>query len=240
MPRFSVVVPAHNEEDWITGCLGSIEDAAIVAEGDVEVVVVANRCTDSTAWLAESLGAVVVEDESRNISAVRNAGVRASSGDVVVTLDADSLMSPCAFVEIDRKLDSGRYVGGGAAFVPERTSPGIATTIAIVKVCMLVTRLGGAMYWCRREDFDAVGGFDESLPMAEDVDFARRLRRHGAATGRRFTNLSLAPVVTSCRKFDRFGDWHMLTMVKNAPELRASMRGTDTAFADRYFYDFNG
>ena len=240
MPRFSVIVPAHNEEDYLAGCLASIDDAAIVAEGDVEVIVVANRCTDATPWLAESLGAVVVEDESRNISAVRNAGARAASGEVLVTLDADSRMSPCAFVEVDRKLATGRYIGGGAAFTPERSSPGIATTLALVKLCMLVTRLGGAMYWCHRDDFHAIGGFDESLPMAEDVDFARRLRRHGKLTGRRFTNLTLAPVVTSCRKFDRFGDWHMLTLVKNPAELRASMRGTDTSFADRYFYDFNG
>src|SRR5687768_1783681 len=216
MPRFSVVVPAHNEERYLSGCLDSIDDAALVAQGDVEVVVVANRCTDRTADVAHARGAVVVDDPSRCIGAIRNAGVRAATGDVVVTLDADSRMSPCAFVEIERKLSSGLYVGGGAAFEPERTSAGIAVTIGLLKLCMLITGLGGAMYWCLRRDYEAIGGFDESLPMAEDLDFARRLRRHGKLTGRRFINLHLAPVITSTRKFDRFGDWHMLKLAARA------------------------
>jgi glycosyltransferase involved in cell wall biosynthesis len=240
MPRFSVVVPAHNEERYLDDCLDSIEDAAIVAPGDVEVVVVANRCTDATAEIALTRGAVVVEDASRSISAVRNVGARVASGDVIVTLDADCRMSPCAFVEIERKLSTGCFVGGGAAFVPERTSAGIAVTLAVVKLGMLVTGLGGAMYWCARQDYEAVGGFDESLQMAEDLDFARRLRAHGRLTGRRFTNLRLAPVTVSCRKFDRFGDWHMFGLVLDAPSVRASLRGSDRAFVDRYFYDFNG
>jgi hypothetical protein len=44
----------------------------------------------------------------------------------------------------------------------------------------------------------------------------------------------------SARKFDRYGDWHMLRMVSQLPEIRASLRGRDTEFVDRYFFDFNG
>jgi hypothetical protein len=75
--------------------------------------------------------------------------------------------------------------------------------------------------------------------LAEDLDFARRLRAHGRRTNRRFTNLRDVPVITSCRKFDRFGDWHMLGMIRQMRSILASHRGTDTTFVDRYFYDFN-
>jgi hypothetical protein len=85
----------------------------------------------------------------------------------------------------------------------------------------------------------ALGGFDESRLLAEDLDFARRLRAHGKRTGRRFTNIRAAPVVASCRKFDRLGDWHMFAMALQAREIRAVMKGTDTAWVDRYFFDFN-
>jgi hypothetical protein len=77
------------------------------------------------------------------------------------------------------------------------------------------------------------------LTLAEDLDFARRLRAHGRRTKRRFTNLREAPVVTSCRKFDRFGDWHMFGMVRQLRSILASLRGDDTKFVDMYFYDFN-
>ena len=55
------------------------------------------------------------------------------------------------------------------------------------------------MYWCRREDFVAIGGFDERVRSVDDLDFARRLRNYGLRTGRRFVNLREAPVTTSCR-----------------------------------------
>jgi glycosyltransferase involved in cell wall biosynthesis len=181
----------------------------------------------------------VVESDARNISTVRNAGAAVATGDVVVTIDADCVMSPAAFVDIGRLIDCGRYVGGGTLVRPERMSAGIRATIVLVSVMTFLTRLSGGMFWCRRADFDAIGGFDESLLLAEDLDFARRLRAHGRHTGRRFTMLRTAPITSSCRKFDRFGDWHMFGMALQAREIRAVMKGTDTAWVDRYFFDFN-
>jgi GT2 family glycosyltransferase len=170
---------------------------------------------------------------------VRNAGAAMATGDVVVTIDADCVMAPTALAEIERLIASRRYVGGGTKVRPERMSAGIRATIALVDVTMFLTRLGGGRFWCRRADFEAIGGFDESLLLAEDLDFARRLRAHGRRTGRRFTTLRTAPIISSCRKFDRFGDWHMFRMALQARQIRAVMKGTDTAWVDHYFFDFN-
>jgi glycosyltransferase involved in cell wall biosynthesis len=237
--RFSVVVPAHNEELLLPNGLRLIDLAAAQVDDDVEIVVVANRCTDATAAVARAAGAIVVEDESRNIAAVRNAGAAVATGDVLVTIDADSSMSPLTFREIGRLLDTGRVVGGGTKVVPERRSAGIRATYALMEVAAFVTGLGGGLFWCRRSDFEAIGGFDESLLVAEDLDFARRLRAHGKRSGRRFTNMRAAPITASCRKFDRFGDWHMFAMAFQLRAIRAAMKGTDTAWVDRYFFDFN-
>ena len=235
----SVVVPAHNEAGWIGGCLAAIDVAGRRAGVPVEVVVVANRCTDDTAEIARAAGATVITSEARNIATVRNAGVAASSGEAVVTIDADCTMSPDGLVEVTRLLGSGDCVGGGTKVLPVRWSAGIRATYAMVTVMVAVTRLGGGMFWARRVDFDAVGGFDESILMAEDLQFARRLKAHGRRTGRRFTNIVDAPIVASCRKFDRFGDWHMFGMARQIREIRAVMKGTSTAWVDRYFFDFN-
>ena len=238
--QFSVVVPAHNEERLLPRGLAAIDVAAGQIETDVEVIVVANRCTDATAVVAGGAGAIVVEDESRNISAVRNAGAAVATGEVLVTIDADSAMAPETFREIERLLGTGRFVGGGTKIVAERHSAGIRATYAIAEVLVRLTGLGGGLFWCLRSDFEAVGGFDESVIVAEDLDFARRLRAHGKRTGRRFTNMRTAPMVASCRKFDRFGDWHMFRMALQTREIHAAMTGSDPAWADRYFFDFNG
>ena len=237
-PRFSIIVPARNEEALLGQGLAAIQDAIRRSGSSAEVIVVANRCTDGTEAVATAGGAVVVRDQSRNLAAIRNAGVAAATGEVVVTLDADNLIHELALVEMNRLLDTNRYVGGGCGFLPERNSVGLRATATLLRVVLAVGRIGGVMYWCRRTDFDAIGGFNESRSCAEDLDFAHRLRLHGRRTGRRFINLQDVPVTVSCRKFDTFGDWHMLTLATQARSVFASIKGTDTEFVDRYWYDY--
>jgi glycosyltransferase involved in cell wall biosynthesis len=237
--RFSVVVPAHNEELLLPRCIAAISDASEAVDGGVEIIVVANRCSDSTAAIARHAGATVVDNDDRNIAAVRNAGAAVASGDFIVTIDADSLMSPVALRDIERLLRPRSCVGGGTKVVPERTSAGIRATYLVVAGLTFATGLSGGMFWCPRRDFEAIGGFDERLVLAEDLDFARRLRAYGRITGRRFITLRSAPMVASTRKFDRFGDWHMFAMGRQLRAIRAAQRRTDSSWADEYFFQFN-
>jgi len=235
----TVVIPAHNEAAFLPASLAAVRTAAERVDNAVEVVVVANRCTDSTAELAMAGGATAVEHSARCIAAVRNAGVAAGSGDVVVTVDADCTMHPDTLRQVVEHLTTGQFVGGGTKVVPERRSAGISATYAVMEVLVAATRVGGGVFWTQRSDFEAVGGFDESVTVGEDVDFARRLKARGRATGRRFTNLRSVPLTASCRKFDRYGDWHMFGMARELPAIYRSARGTDTEWVDRYFHDFN-
>jgi glycosyltransferase involved in cell wall biosynthesis len=243
-PRFTIVVPAHNEEALLGRGLAAIDRAVRRAGTTAEVVVVANRCTDRTEDIARSAGATVVIDGHRNIAATRNAGVAASTGEIVVTVDADTVMHERALVEIDRLANDGRFVGGGSRFVLERSSLGLALSSAMIRLGTLVSRTGGVVYWCARDDFDAIGGFDEAKRFGEDLDFAVRLRGHGRATGRRFRNVRRSPATMCVRKFDAYGDWYFFVelgrMIRHPSRYRAAARGTDTTFVDQYFYDFNG
>lgn len=239
VPLFSVVIPAHNEQDYLPACLRSIEAAAARVDGRVETIVVANRCTDATIAVAERAGCRVVVDDSHSVAAVRNAGAAAASGLIIVTIDADSTMHRDTFRHVRRRLISGRHVGGAVRVLPERSSPGIAVTMTMLNVALKFARTGGGLYWCWRRDFEAIGGFDARLQLGEDLDFARRLRRHGRATDRTFVVLEGIPIVTSCRKYDRFGDWYALGLALHPGETLASIRGSSRTFADRYLYEFN-
>jgi glycosyltransferase involved in cell wall biosynthesis len=232
--RFSVIVPAHNETRFITPCLASIRDAAVRFPGDVETIVVLNRCTDNTQEIAESFEARIVHEDAKIMARVRNAGAKAATGEIIVTIDADSRMSSGALEAIDRALASGKTVGGGAIVYPERWSPGIIATLLVGMILVVVYRVSGGMFWCLRKDFEALNGFNEELVSAEDVDFARRLKQYGARTGKPFSTLRGAHIVTSCRKFDQFGDWHIL---RNPRLVRDLLRGNNRRAADRYYYD---
>jgi glycosyltransferase involved in cell wall biosynthesis len=242
-PRFSIIVPAHNEALLLPRGLDAIRAAIARVGATAEIVVVANRCTDLTESIAQAAGAVVVRDGHRNLAATRNAGVAASTGKIVVTIDADTVMHEDALAEIDRLATAGAFVGGGCRFVLERKSLGLAITTFAVTSATALSRTGGVMYWCSRDDFDAIGGFDEARRVGEDLDFAYRLRRHGRTTNRRFRNVRDARAIVSVRKFDTFGDWHYLTRFGTAlahpRQLRDMIRGTDSTFVDEYFFDYN-
>ena len=200
MARFSVVVSALEEQADLSRSLRAIARAAQAIRTDAEVVVVVRDRDSAHAQVAASTGATVVSVTRGNVAVARNVGTAASTGQIVVTIDADRVMSPVAFAEIERLLATGCYVGGGAIQHPDRHSLAIDVAMVLTRMITYLNGLGGGMYWCRREDFDAIGGFDERVRTVDDFDFARRLRAHGLRTGRRFVNLRQAPVTTSCRR----------------------------------------
>ena len=90
------------------------------------------------------------------------------------------------------------------------------------------------MFWFKRETFDAMGGFDESLVSVEDLDFALRLKAFGRERGRRYGTIRRHGITTSCRKFDKFGDWYLF----RSPGLdKEIFKGTSRRAADHFYYD---
>ena len=200
MARFSVVVSALDERADLDRSLRAIGRAAQAIHTDTEVVVVVRAGDSRQAGLAATMGAEVVRIDGSGIAEARNAGARVASGHIIVTINSDRVMSPVAFAEIERLLATGCYIGGGAIQHPERHSLAIDLAMVLSKLATYFNGLGGGMYWCRRDDFDAIGGFDERVTTIDDLDFARRLRDYGLRTGRKFVNLRQAPVTTACRQ----------------------------------------
>lgn len=237
-PDISVVIPAHNEELFLPKCLSAIARNSEAIGVPVETVVVINRCTDDTESVAASFGATIVREDAKNIARIRNAGVRASSGSIVVTIDADSYMGDGTLSEIMELLSNPLVASGGSDFQPERRSIPILLSYGLAK---LAARLAGgsmAMYWFRRSEFDAVGGFDESRHVGEDIDFSARLRQNAESTGMQYRMLKASIVTTSCRKFDQFGDWHAIKLfIFDSARVKTMTDGSNAADMDKYYYE---
>jgi glycosyltransferase involved in cell wall biosynthesis len=202
----------------------------------MEVIVVDNASTDGTGELAAARGCVVVSVEQRLIAAARNGGARVARGRILCFVDADTRIHPETFNEVLAALDGDDVVAGATGVRLERWSLGIAMTWALVVPLVLLTGMDTGVVFCRRADFDAVGGYDERREMAEDVAFLWALRRLGRSRGERLVRLTTVKAVASMRKFDRHGDWHYFTQVMPLAVpalLRPSMR---TRLARRYWY----
>src|SRR5437762_2582847 len=86
----SFIIPAHNEELWIGKCLDSIVTSMQTIREPYEVIVVDDASTDSTPLIAQQMGVRTLRVEHRKISAVRNAGARAATGEMFFFVDADT------------------------------------------------------------------------------------------------------------------------------------------------------
>lgn len=239
-PAVSLVIPAYNEEHYLPRLLDTVEVARQRYAGGadkVEVIVANNMSTDRTAELAAARGSRVVTAEKRVIGAVRNAGAKSARGEILTFVDADSRIHPETFNVIARAIDSGRVVGGATGVTLERWSLGLAVTYAVMVPMVVLTGMDTGVVFCRRADFEQIGGYDEERLFAEDVQFLVDLRRLGKRRKQRLARLTEAKAVASARKFDKYGEWHYFTQIFRLGWLMLRHPSATTDFARKYWYE---
>ena len=173
-PRFSLVIPAHNEEALLPRLLDSVDRARVRYAGgreSIEVIVVDDGSADATGRIARARGCRTIAAGARRIARARNAGARAARGAILAFVDADSQIHPDTFNEIDRLLSDERVIGGTSGAVFERQSTGLRCTFAGIALAGLAFRgiralrhrgMDTGAVFCARADFEALGGYREN------------------------------------------------------------------------------
>jgi len=201
----SVIVPAFNEEAYLGETLASINAARALVSGErIELIVVDNASTDRTPLVAASAGATVVAEPVRNIARARNRGAASATGDALVFIDADTLVPAEFFLRIVGVLRDAVCVGGAAdtEYAPKRMI--MRAYLQMWRWIGISARMAqGAAQFCRRQTFESLSGYDESLWMGEDVDFYWRLTKLAKRNGGRVHFLADVRVRPSSRRFDR-------------------------------------
>src|ERR1700746_1981800 len=114
--KLSVIIPAFNEEKFITGCVEKVLralEANRTNDLTAEVIVVDNNSTDRTAELARAAGATVVFEPVNQIARARNSGAAAATGDWLIFVDADSPPRAGVFADMAKKNQSRDRVRRG-------------------------------------------------------------------------------------------------------------------------------
>jgi glycosyltransferase involved in cell wall biosynthesis len=211
----SVIVPAYDEEGYLGQTLKSIQYAKeFLLKKDAvstEIIVIDNDSTDSTSDVALSFGASVVKETKRNVARVRNAGASFAKGNVLVFIDADTIVPAELFCRINEVMAS-RSCFGGAVDTDYRAAK------TLVKIYLQLWRIlgklagmaQGATQFCRRDVFVSLTGYDESLYMGEDVDFHWRLKQFAKRQNGHVCFIADIQVVPSTRRFDQWSFWRTL------------------------------
>jgi len=195
-PRISCVIPVHNGERYLAEAIAS---ALAQTAPPAEVIVVDDGSTDRSSQIARGFGGRVrcERQPHRGVSAARNRGVRMAEGDLVCFLDADDL-----FVDRKLELQGQRFVERpelelSAALTENFWSHDIAEEERTHMSVMRSPWPRSIITWVFRPAlFERIGGFDEAMPLSQDVDWHMRAVNAGAVT-------ETLPVVLSRRRLHR-------------------------------------
>jgi len=202
-PPVSIVVPVLNEASRIEECLTRIvRDFA-----GCELVVVDGGSTDGTVERAARLARVVHCRPGRGPQL--NAGAAATSGEIIWFLHADTRIDPGALGQIRGAVADPAVVGGGLSIRFDRASPalGYLAWSSNQRARRLGHIFGDQAMFVRRTVFDRLGGFPD-IPLMEDFDLSRRLRRRGRLV------LLDATSTASARRFETHGTWRMIAFMQ--------------------------
>ena len=179
-PLFSVIIPAHNEEQYIRKALESVKEQTFT---DYELIVVCDSCTDRTAEIAAEYGARIISVHFHKEGPTRNAGLDAANGKWILFLDADDwFLHEYAFQSLADNV--GQYGEDVLDFSFIQKGEGYMMPSADVSF---------GMVWCRAWKRSFIGDhrFDEQS-YGTDSNFYDELVKNNPACQRYRSKLSLS------------------------------------------------
>lgn len=182
MEKLSVIIPAWQAEKYIIQAIHSVQCQSW--DGEVEIIVCDDGSTDRTGEMAKEQGVTVLRKEQGGAASARNMGVKAATGSYLFFLDADD-------ISVENALDS--------LYAPMRKDPKLMAVFGKAedfvseelteqqKAALKPRResYGGVLPGCalmRKEVFEKIGLFEESLKSGETVSWQMKLRESGICT----------------------------------------------------------
>jgi rSAM/selenodomain-associated transferase 2 len=202
--KVSIIIPALDDGEQLAKTLPTLR--RFRDEGHELILVDGGSSDDTKEISAGRVDAILESDTGRAVQ--MNAGARRASGEILLFLHADTLLPEAAMKELLEKLPaSGRRWGR----FDVRLSGDRSMFRLIERMINIRSRLSGIAtgdqaIFVERRLFDEVGGYRE-MPLMEDVELSRRLKRGGPPLCLR------QRVITSSRRWDERGTWKTILLM---------------------------
>jgi GT2 family glycosyltransferase len=189
-PKISVVVCAYNAEPTMRECLESLTKLSYPS---YEAVIVDDGSTDRTGFIADEYPQFkIIHQANRGLSAARNVGMAAATGDIIAYLDSDAVADPDWLTYLAWKFKSTDHVGVGGPNLPPPEASWLANCVAsapgspthILLDDETAEHIPGCNMAFRKDVLAEIGGFDTTYTAAgDDVDICWRLQERGHTIG---------------------------------------------------------
>jgi rSAM/selenodomain-associated transferase 2 len=191
----SVIIPALDEEATLAETI-----CHTARLGFQEIIVVDGGSIDHTRALVERLGLARVLTSEPGRARQSNVGAGSCHGEILLFLHADTRLPDTAKQNIESALTDPVVVGGrfDVRFDSLSDWGRVISTFMNLRSRLTCISTGDQAMFVRRNVFDQLGGFAD-IPLMEDIDFSRRLKRQGRIAMLR------GQVVTSFRRWERNG-----------------------------------
>lgn len=188
--RISIIIPTYQEEKYLGNLLESIKKQTLQP---FEIIVADNKSKDKTREIAKKYGCRIVD--GGNPAKGRNEGAKAAKGNLLLFFDSDTLLKKKTFIEkfykafIKRRLDMATTFITFDKFTPKTFIVMFGlfynkiSNELVLKHFKRVASESGPCIMVKKELFEAVGRFDETLDVNEDAEIFQRLSKTGARYG---------------------------------------------------------
>lgn len=210
LPTISIVIPTLREAANIGPLLESLQSQSLAPE---QIIVADGGSEDGTALIARGFAQrghaqVLVLECERGTSLQRNAGARHATGELLIFMDADDRAPQDFLKRVARAYRRLPFAVACPWFVVREREWSLRAAYFAFNLLFFAgqgwLRMGsGVCIIVRREVFERIGGFDESLHLGEDIHLLRRASRHGL-----HRHLMIA-LETSGRRYQAQGFWKL-------------------------------
>lgn len=199
-PHFSIIIPAHNEEDYIRKTLHNIKEQTYQ---NFEIVIVPNGCTDKTEEIISKRANEKLRTfpmSTANVSRARNYGAGKASGKMLIFLDADTLLAQDSLQKINKQFLEHHSVAT-TKVEPDISNSKYRVAMKVKNFYNQTKIYAGCsgILICRKEDFEQVNGYDPNIIVKEHKELIDKLRKKG-----QYTCIDTS-VITSMRRFEKWG-----------------------------------
>jgi glycosyltransferase involved in cell wall biosynthesis len=207
----SLIIPTLNEEKYIESTLKALRSQDY--KGKYEIIVADGMSKDNTVKIARKYADKVIPVKNKGIAEGRNAGAKEARGDILIFIDADTILIFNGLTELVKPFKKKDVVGAACPILP--LSPKAKDFVIYWGFNLFMKRtikakraqIPGICCAYRRKEFEKVSGFDENLDTLEDFNISKKIAKLGKIV---FIETTL--VLTSHRRIEK---WGRIKSIKN-------------------------